>query len=52
MSRIHREKAPPAAAAAGRRPAPPDAAVYFIYPTNGERIYPNSTIRFGLRAWA
>jgi len=43
------EKAPPAAAAAGRRPAPPDAAVYFIYPTNGERIYPNSTIRFGLR---
>ncbi len=43
------EKVPPAAAAAGRRPAPPDAAVYFIYPSNGERIYPNSTIRFGLR---
>jgi hypothetical protein len=43
------EKAPQAAAADGRRPSPPDAAVYFIYPSNGERIYPNSTIRFGLR---
>jgi hypothetical protein len=44
------DKAPPQAAAAdGRRPSPPDAAVYFIYPGNGERIYPNSTIRFGLR---
>jgi hypothetical protein len=30
-------------------PAPPDAAVYFVYPRNGEIIYPNSTIRFGLR---
>jgi hypothetical protein len=43
------EKAPQASAADGRRPSPPDAAVYFIYPSNGERIYPNSTIRFGLR---
>lgn len=33
----------------GRQPSPPDAAVYFIYPTKGESIYPNSTIRFGLR---
>ena len=33
----------------GRRPSPPDAAVYFIYPRDGEAIYPNSTIRFGLR---
>jgi hypothetical protein len=43
------EKAPQAAPAAGRQPSPPDAAVYFIYPSNGEIIYPNSTIRFGLR---
>jgi hypothetical protein len=43
------EKAPQAAPTADRRAAPPDAAVYFIYPSNGERIYPNSTIRFGLR---
>jgi hypothetical protein len=35
--------------AGGRRPSPPDAAVYFIYPSDGETIYPNSTIRFGLR---
>ena len=34
---------------AGRQPSPPDAAVYFIYPRDGETIYPNSTIRFGLR---
>jgi Domain of unknown function (DUF4399) len=34
---------------ASRRPSPPDAAVYFIYPSNGDRIYPSSTIRFGLR---
>jgi hypothetical protein len=34
---------------AGRQPSPPDAAVYFVYPTKGESIYPNSTIRFGLR---
>jgi hypothetical protein len=43
------QAAPQAAAASGRRPSPPDASVYFIYPGNGERIYPNSTIRFGLR---
>jgi hypothetical protein len=52
--RIHVADAPPdkaaqPAAAAGRQPSPPDAAVYFIYPSNGETIYPNSTIRFGLR---
>jgi hypothetical protein len=35
--------------ATGRRPSPPDAAVYFVYPRNGEVIYPNSTIRFGIR---
>jgi hypothetical protein len=33
----------------GRKPSPPDAAVYFIYPHDGETIFPNSTIRFGLR---
>jgi len=43
------EKAPQAAPAARRQPSPPDAAVYFIYPSNGDIIYPNSTIRFGLR---
>jgi len=32
-----------------RQPSPPDAAVYFIYPHDGDIIYPNSTIRFGLR---
>ncbi len=37
------------AAAAGRQPSPPDAAVYFIYPRDGDLIYPRSTIRFGLR---
>jgi hypothetical protein len=31
-----------------RKPAPPDAAVYFIYPHDGDTIYPRSTIRFGL----
>jgi hypothetical protein len=36
-------------AATGRRPSPPDAAVYFVYPHDGETIYPTSTIRFGLR---
>lgn len=30
-------------------PAPPDAAVYFIYPRNGDVIFPNTTVRFGLR---
>ncbi len=34
---------------AGRTPAPDDAVVYFVYPRNGETIYPTSTIRFGLR---
>ncbi len=43
------EKAAQAAPGAGRQPSPPDAAVYFVYPTNRESIYPNSTIRFGLR---
>lgn len=40
---------PPVERPAGRTPAPNDAAVYFVYPRNGETIYPNSTIRFGLR---
>lgn len=35
--------------ASGATPSPPDAAVYFIYPTKGATIYPRSTIRFGLR---
>jgi hypothetical protein len=43
------EKAAQAATKEGRQPSPPDAAVYFVYPTKGETIYPNSTIRFGLR---
>ncbi|MDP3257253.1 MAG: DUF4399 domain-containing protein [Bosea sp. (in: a-proteobacteria)] len=30
-------------------PAPPDAAVYFVYPRNGDVIFPNTTVRFGLR---
>jgi hypothetical protein len=37
------------AAPSGRQPSPPDAAVYFVYPKDGARIYPKSTIRFGLR---
>jgi Domain of unknown function (DUF4399) len=32
-----------------RKPSPQDAVVYFIYPHDGDVIYPNSTIRFGLR---
>ena len=32
-----------------RTASPNDAAVYFIYPKDGETIFPNSTIRFGLR---
>lgn len=39
----------PARAASGRTPAPNDAAVYFIYPRDGTRIFATSTIRFGLR---
>lgn len=38
----------PAPAAYKRKPSPPDAAVYFIYPHDGDYIYPHSTIRFGL----
>lgn len=41
--------APPARTASGRTPAPNDAAVYFIYPRGGTRIFATSTIRFGLR---
>jgi hypothetical protein len=33
---------------ADRQPSPPDAKVYFVYPRDGETIFPNSTIRFGL----
>ena len=36
------------AAPSGRQQSPPDALVYFVYPHNGELIYPRSTIRFGL----
>jgi hypothetical protein len=31
-----------------RKPAPPDAVVYFVYPRDGDTIYPRSTVRFGL----
>jgi hypothetical protein len=41
--------APQTASSTGRQPSPPDAAVYFVYPRDGELIYPSSTIRFGLR---
>jgi hypothetical protein len=40
---------PQMATPSGRQPSPPDAAVYFVYPRDGEVIYPRSTIRFGLR---
>ena len=43
------EGAAQAAASSGRQPSPPDASVYFVYPHDGELIYPKSTIRFGLR---
>ncbi|WP_460450356.1 DUF4399 domain-containing protein [Alsobacter sp. SYSU BS001988] len=43
------QKPAQASAAPGRTPAPPDAAVYFIYPSKGALIYPNTTVRFGLR---
>lgn len=33
----------------GRQPSPPDGVVYFVYPRDGDLIYPKSTIRFGLR---
>jgi hypothetical protein len=39
----------PAPPGRARKPSPPDAAVYFIYPHDGDVIYPNSTIRFGVR---
>ncbi|WP_245422401.1 DUF4399 domain-containing protein [Alsobacter soli] len=38
-----------AEAPTGRTPAPPDAAVYFVYPPKGALIYPRTTVRFGLR---
>ncbi len=37
------------AAGQTRTAAPSDASVYFVYPPKGALIYPNSTIRFGLR---
>jgi hypothetical protein len=42
-------QAAPRETKSGRQPSPPDAAVYFVYPTNRDSIFPNSTIRFGLR---
>lgn len=36
-------------AAAGRRPSPPGASVYFVYPPDGAVIRPRTTIRFGLK---
>jgi hypothetical protein len=39
----------PAPSSRARKLSPPDAVVYFIYPHDGDVIYPNSTIRFGLR---
>lgn len=44
--------APPQATTGGgraRTTSPNDAALYFIYPKDGETIFPTSTIRFGLR---
>jgi hypothetical protein len=38
-----------ASSSSTHQPSPPDAAVYFVYPRDGELIYPRSTIRFGLR---
>ncbi|KQK29319.1 hypothetical protein ARD30_18405 [Bosea thiooxidans] len=43
---------PPQATTGGgraRTTSPNDAALYFIYPKDGETIFPTSTIRFGLR---
>jgi Domain of unknown function (DUF4399) len=37
-----------AAAAAGRRPSPADASVYFVNLKNGDYIPPKSIVRFGL----
>lgn len=50
------EPAPKAEGEAGMNPtdraspAPEGARVYFVYPQDGEVIYPRSTIRFGLRS--
>jgi hypothetical protein len=41
-------EAAPAATAAGRRPSPADASVYFVNLHNGSYIPPKSIIRFGL----
>jgi hypothetical protein len=35
-------------AAGGRQPSPPDAAVYFIHPHNGDTIHRTVTVRCGL----
>jgi hypothetical protein len=43
-----KQAAVPRAEAQKQQPSPPDAKVYFIYPTDGTVIYPRSTIRFGL----
>lgn len=40
---------PAGAAGRARTASPNDAAVYFIYPKDGDTIFPTSTIRFGLR---
>lgn len=40
---------PPAGGKPALTPAPNDAAVYFVYPRDGDVIFPTSTIRFGLR---
>jgi Domain of unknown function (DUF4399) len=39
---------PQTASSGGRRPAPKNAKVYFIYPNDGSYVGPNPTIRFGL----
>ncbi|MGX5735009.1 DUF4399 domain-containing protein [Bosea thiooxidans] len=41
--------ASPAPTGRARQASPNDAAVYFIYPKDGDTIFPTSTIRFGLR---
>jgi hypothetical protein len=40
---------PPAVALAGKTPAPRDAYLYIIWPTDGERIRGPFWCRFGLR---
>lgn len=39
----------PTTTARTRQASPNDAVVYFIYPKDGDTIFPSSTIRFGLR---